>query len=308
MNLAGRSVRAACIMAVQLAHAAVACAAAAVMLAAAGCGDGPRTSLQRLNESRQLSAEVLVQFTMAREAANRAVMADTGEAAAEAVREAGRATEEVQKRADSLRPLLEALGYADETRLLSEFVDRFARYRALDRSILDLAMEGTNLKAQRLSFGPVQEAADAFGAALEGIEPAAPAKDSWQVKALLATALLHVREIQALQAPHIAAADDAEMSRLEQRMIAAEAAARNALGTLARLVDAASRARLAAANEAFDRFAGLNGEVIALSRRNTNLRSLALSLGEKRMLAAACEESMRSLQAALDRREFTGTR
>jgi hypothetical protein len=57
-----------------------------------------------------------------------------------------------------------------------------------------------------------------------------------------------------------------------------------------------------------DRFSDLNKQIISLSRRNSNVRSLALSLGKKRMLTARCEESLHALQAALGRRAFTGTR
>ena len=92
--------------------------------------------------------------------------------------------------------------------MLEEFGRRFAEYRALDRSILELAVENTNLKAQRLSFGPAQEAADAFREALEAVAPSQPAKGQWRVKALVATAVAAVREIQVLQAPHIAEADE----------------------------------------------------------------------------------------------------
>jgi len=40
----------------------------------------------------------------------------------------------------------------------------------------------------------------------------------------------------------------------------------------------------------------------------TNVRSLAPSLGQKRMLAAACEDSLRALQDALSKRGFSATR
>ena len=122
----------------------------------------------------------------------------------------------------TLRPILESLGYSDESRLLQQFVTRFAEYRELDRRILDLAVENTNLKAQRLSFGPAQEAADSFRDSLEAVVPLDAAKDTWRVKALVAMAIAAVREIQALQAPHIAEADDAVMTRVEKRMATSE--------------------------------------------------------------------------------------
>ena len=43
---------------------------------------------------------------------------------------------------------------------------------------------------------------------------------------------------------------------------------------------------------------GVNAEIVVLSRRNSNVRSLALSLGQKRMLTAGCEETLRALQDA----------
>ena len=235
-------------------------------------------------------------------------MADTDEASVAFAREAEQATQTVQKDTEALAPILVGLGYSNETRLLEEFGSRFAQYRAFDRSILDLAVENTNLKAARLSFGPAQEAADAFRNSLEAVAASAPAKDIWQVKALVATAVASVREIQVLQAPHIAESDDAAMTSLEKGMATSEAAARSALEMLASLVPPASGPQLVAATTALDRFAGLNAQIIALSRRNTNVRSLALSLGKKRMITATCEDSLRALQDALAKRGFPATR
>lgn len=273
----------------------------------AGCGN-VNAVLEQLSEARGLSANLLVHFTKAADAANRAVMADTDEASVAFAREAEQEIEAAQKDADALGPTLQGLGYTNETRLLNEFVVRFAEYRALDRRILDLAVENTNLKAQRLSFGPAQEAADTFRDALRAVAPADPAKDRWQVEALVATAVETVREIQVLQAPHIADADEAVMTRMEKRMATSETSARNALRTLATLVQPASRPRLAAATAALDQFVSLNAQIIALSRRNTNVRSLALSLDQKRTLIAACEESLHALHDALAKRGYTGTR
>src|SRR6185503_14559971 len=42
-----------------------------------------------------------------------------------------------------------------------------------------------------------------------------------------------------------------------------------------------------------------NAETVALSRRNTNVRSLALSLGRKRMVTAECDDQLGVLEQAL---------
>ena len=281
---------------------------AVILTAAAGCIKSPETTLERLLNSRRLAGDLLVQFTKAADASNRAVMADTDEASVAFAREAEQATQAVEKDAATLTPILSGLGYSNETQLLQDFNGRFAEYRALDRNILELAVENTNLKAQRLSFGPAQDAADAFLDSLSAIAPVEPAKDTWRTQALVATAIAAVREIQVLQAPHIAESDEAAMTRMEKRMSTEEAAARNALVTLGSLAQPASRPQLAAATAALDRFMGLNTQIIELSRRNTNVRSLALALGQKRTLTAACEDRLHALQDALAKREFTATR
>jgi hypothetical protein len=299
--------RAARSMASLRARAAVGFGIIVIIVSAASSCINVNSVLERLSEARHLAADLHVQFTKAADAANRAVMADTDDASVVFAHEAEQATEAVQKDIDALGPILQGLSYSNETRLLNDFVSRFAEYRALDRRILDLAVENTNLKAQRLSFGPAQEAADAFRDSLNAVTSSAAAKDAWEVKALAAAAVATVREIQVLQAPHIADADDAVMTRMEKRMATSEAAARQALETL-RTVQPASRARLAAASASLDKFMELNAQIIALSRRNTNVRSLALSLDQKRTLTASCEDSLRALRDALAKRGYTGTR
>jgi hypothetical protein len=287
---------------VGLLFAVVACSVAA----AAGCdAKGP---LVRLSEARQLAADILVQFTKAADAANKAVMADTDEASEAFAREAEERKHAVQTTVDALGPILHGLNYSDEARLLQEFVSQFAGYRELDRRILDLAVENTNLEARRLSFGPAQNAADSFRDALAAVVPFDAAKDTWRVKALAATAVATVRELQVLQAPHIAEADNEVMTRMEKRMATAEEAARAALEALAPLVQPASRPRLGNAAAALDEFVGLNAQIVALSRRNTNVRSLALALNQKGRVTGACESSLRALRDALAKRGFTGTR
>lgn len=279
----------------------------AVVLSATGCTPTPETALQRLVEARRLSADLLVQFTKAADAGNLAVMADTDEASRAFAHEAELAAQGVQTDLAALGPVLTSLGYSNESGLLQEFSTAVAEYRALDQTILGLAVENTNLKAQRLSFGAAHAAADEFAKEIEAVKPSA-ASDTWHAAALAATAVASVREIQALQAPHIAEAEDAEMSGLERRMDAAEAATRSALAMLGTLVQGQTRPHLTAAVSAFDRFMATNREVLRLSRRNSNVRSLALSLGQKRILTARCDEALRALRDGLEKRQVGGTR
>lgn len=278
-----------------------------VICATAACLNSPRAALTQLMESRRLGSELLVQFSKATDASDRAVMADTDDASTAFAQEAKRATETTQIKAESLRPILNDLGFTEEARLLDDFNNRFADYRKVDGEILSLAVENTNLKAQRLSFGGGNDAVEAFRTAVDAAIGAG-AKDNWQAKALGATAVSAVREIQVLQAPHIAESKDAVMIEIEKRMAAAEAEARSAVRTLETVVAPASRQQLAAAVTALDHFMQLNAQIVALSRRNTNVRSLALALGQKRTLAASCQQDLQALQDALAQRDFKATR
>lgn len=269
------------------------------------CGERP--ALVRLSEARHLSAELLVSFTKAGDASNRAVMADTDEASAAFAREAREASEKVQRQVDELEKLLSSLNYASEGDLLRAFGERFGSYRELDERVLGLAVENTNLKAQRLSFGPVRETADALRDALASVGPA-DAAQTWHVKALAGSVMSAVREIQALQAPHIAEADEAAMMRLEGTMHDAQTQARSALRELSALARRNDAPLVADATKALDRLEALNAEVLELSRRNTNVRSVALALNEKGKLTAVCEEELRKLNDALTDRMSFGNR
>ena len=98
------------------------------------------------------------------------------------------------------------------------------------------------------------------------------------------------------------------MTRMEKRMTAAEAAARQRARDAGALSRPQSRPQLAAATAALDRFTGLNAEILALSRRNTQCPLPGAVARRKGTLTAGCEDSLRALRDALAKRGFTATR
>jgi hypothetical protein len=273
-----------------------------------GCRGVPDPALTQLIEARRVAADLHVQFLKASDASDRAVLADTDEASVAFARQAELSIRSVQAGLGELGTRLQSLGYKDESSALDEFSKRFDEYRKLDHDVLALAVENTNLKAQRLSFGPVREAGDAFRDALDATAKAAPGTDRARAEAAASRAILAVREIQILQAPHIAEEDDAAMNKLEKEMAARETTARDAVSALAAAGGAAAKAPLATATAALERFEKLSSELVALSRRNTNVRSLALSLRQKPGLTAACDGSLVALEQTLAKRGFGATR
>ena len=135
-----------------------ACSAGAGLLVAALAAGwtsecvNPTATLKRLLVARRLTSDLHVAFTKAADAANRAVMAETDDASSKAAEEARRGRQAVARDIDALHPVLQSLGYSDDVHHLDEFKTRFDEYRRLDDEILPLAVENTNLKAERLSF------------------------------------------------------------------------------------------------------------------------------------------------------------
>ena len=280
---------------------------APVLGLAFGCHGG-RDFFTQVADTHRLAAELRIQFNQAADASNRAVMADTDETSTAFARDAEKALQIVEGDVESLMKLLRSLSFAKEIQLLEEFGRHFAKYRELDHTILTLAVENTNLKAQDLAFGPAREAADNFRNALGEVALRASPKERCRVEGLIAKAVLAVREIQILYGPHIAEPNEAAMTNMEQEMANLDANARVAVTSLTELVPRDVRPSLSIALSALDRFKDLSRQIVALSRRNTNVRSLKLSLQTKPALTAACDESLRGLQDLLTKEDVKATR
>jgi hypothetical protein len=279
----------------------------AVLGLTSGC-QGGRNFYAQVADSHRLAAELRIQFNQAADASNRAVMADTDEASIAFARDAERALKIVDSDVQTIMPLLRTLSFSKEIQLLEDFGKRFAQYQELDRAILTLAVENTNLKAQDLAFGPAREAADNFRNSLGAVALRVPPKDRCRIVGLIAKAVLAVREIQILYGPHIAEPTDAAMTNMEQEMAALDANARVAVTSLTDLVPRDVRPALSIALSTLDRFKDFSRQIVALSRRNTNVRSLKLSLQTKPALTAACDESLRALQDLLTKEDIKATR
>ena len=83
--------------------------------------------------------------------------------------------------------------------------------------------------------------------------------------------------------------------------------ARAGLEALGRAVPQGGRA-MSDARAALDRFMTIHAEIIDLSRRNSNVRALALTLGRKRTMAAEAEMQLTALGETLKTHEFRATR
>ena len=276
----------------------------AALAVGSGCHGGPATVMSELSEANRLAADLRVQFNKAADASNRAVMAETDEASVAFANEAQQTSLAIDRDVAAMSPILQAVGLPDELKLLEQFGAQLSAFRNVDRTVLSLAVENTNLKAQRLSFGSARAAADRFKADLV-LAPAVAAKDRCRGEALVNKAVLAVRELQTDQGPHIASSDEAAMTGIEHEMAALEASTADALTALSGLVEPSA---LAAAQADFAEFKSIGSQIVTLSRRNSNVRSLDLSLRVKPPLATACDDTLLALERALANEGSKATR
>jgi len=212
---------------------------------------------------------------------------------------ARRATDALESRRKELSERLGADGREPERQRLADFSQAFDAFRSLDEELLDLAVQHTNLKAYALLYGPSARALDAFDEALAGLDPAeGSARDARVVQLALGAQVAALR-IQSLLAPHVAEESDPRMDEMEARMDELGREVQRDLEALRAVPALAGSDGLRAADEAWAQFAEIKGQVMALSRENTNVRSLAISLDRKRKLVSACAEALDALRLAI---------
>ena len=272
---------------------------ALVALAVAGCNRSLTVALTQQMEAQNLIADTRVQLHRSAGAVQRAILADTAEVSADFAREAQEATAALETDRQSLDPILAKIGSLEALKLAEQFGDAFRKLQELDRTLLALAVEKSNVKAQRLSFGPAREAADAVRDHLKRAANAAPPRNALRAQLLAARVQLAVREMHALHAQHIAEADDAVMAKLEEQMADSTSAAVASLAELSQVLGAAAAGELRAAREQLERFTQVQRELVALSRENSDARLLAGALGDARTLTADCDTALIALQSAL---------
>jgi hypothetical protein len=234
------------------------------------------------------------------EAEKSAVLAITDEDSQAFADQARAATADVDRDRQELGRLLEAGGTQGERDLLARFSEAFGDLRRVDDEVLRLAVKNTNLKASALSFGPAAEAlAELDGALARAAAKTAASPDALLALRLTSDARIAVLRIQALLAPHIAEESDARMDRMEASMLEEETRARRALAGLGALSRLRGDSDLAAASSALARYVDIKARIVALSRDNTNVRSLALSLNQKRRSLALSLDALGALKQAI---------
>jgi len=239
------------------------------------------------------------------EAEKSAVMANTDEDSVRFAEESRRAFEDAEKSLLELAELIGAYPSAPEKELLQEFDSSWREFRKIDQQVLEFAVQNTNLKAARLSFGAAATAINEFGQALFELAGDSP---GGRICRLIYDAQTAALKIHVLHAPHIASPDDQEMDGIEAVIRQNDAVVRRSLRDVRLLLPPSKKPSFQRAEAAYDAFMDFTERVLEWSRQNTNVKSFELSLNRKRKITAQCEEILTKLQDAVQSRTFKATR
>jgi len=261
---------------------------------------GPAQQLSSKASRVDVVAQMQLGLASASEAEKSSVMAITDEDSKSFADQARAATAGVERNFQEIGILLAAGGNQREKELLVQFSETFTNLKRIDEEVLALAVKNTNLKAYGLLFGAAASALSEMDTALSRvIAKHAESADAKRVMQLAFGARLGALRIQALLSPHIAEESDQKMDQMEASMGKEEVQVRKDLDGLTTLAKLPGDADLVAAASQFSRYEEVKARILSLSRENTNVRSLTLSLSQKRKAMALCLDSLNALKLAI---------
>jgi hypothetical protein len=244
-----------------------------------------------------LVSTMRIKLLEAIEAEKNAVLAMTDEESEAFAVKARQATDHVEKNRKEIESIIQQGKYSKEIELVNEFNVCWSQYRKLDETILNLAVQNTNLKAQKISLTQCAQEIQKFEESLNRIIQRDNKNNQCSETIMPAyEALTASFKIFALHKPHIEEADNKQMDKIEQSINSYDKSAKKALNTLSNITTLRDNPDLKNAQTAYDRFMKLTNEVLRLSRMNTNIRSAELSLGKKRLISSQCQEILATFQ------------
>ncbi len=268
----------------------------AVVAAFLGCNSEPAL-VRQMRIERVISA-IRDAILEEAEAEKSAVLATTDEESKALAQETEKFAAEINRLRSELRELIEADGRKEEIDRLNAFDAAWKDLEGVDQRLLALAVANTNLKASRLSAVEGAAALDRLAGVLVEMERTASEPDTIRV---LSQSGIAAYRVQSLLMVHIPAADDAEMTRLEQQINALSDQVDRGLATARGSGEVASD-DVAKASQAWSDYRRVVSEVIRLSRENTNVISFDVSIHEKRRATKDCLNALSKLAAAVESR------
>jgi hypothetical protein len=271
---------------------------------------------QKQNPAKQLAfkagrvdlvSRMQLALASASEAEKSAVLAVTDRDSQAFADQARKAAAEVEQERRELGELLKTGGTQGEKELFNRFSEFFTKFQRIDNDLLGLAVKNTNIKAYNLAFGPATVALNEMNAALSRlIASSAGFPEERQVMLLAYGPEISGLRLLTLIPPHIAEESDQKMDGLEALMSKEDKQIRKNLDELTALPKLNQNTDLVKAVSSYARFSKIKTKILALSRENTNIKSLSISLNEKRKVMLLCQDTLNELQQAVLEEPITG--
>jgi hypothetical protein len=257
----------------------------------------------------RLVSEMRVNLNASVEAEKSAVLADTDAASLVYADQAMQLSAAVEDAKVEIGVLIEAEKMGREVDLFREFSVCWEKFRQIDQELLPLSVLNTNLKAYDLSFDSEQKAVKQLEESLNALINSGVSNDkSCGIVKLTLRVLTAALKIHALQSPHIAESRQEKMDEIEATIQTQDALINQSLDALSFLMPQKSKPLVEEAKVAYAEFWRINTEVMKLSRQNSNVRSLALSLGQKRNVTIQCQDALEALEKAIQSKVYKATR
>ena len=257
----------------------------------------------------RLVSEMRVNLNASVEAEKSAVLAETDEASRAYADRAQLLSSAVEDASLELGVLIESEKTGREVDLYREFSTCWERFRQIDQELLPLSVLNTNLKAYALSYDSAQTALKQLEISLDALMNSDDSKDTaCRIIRLAQRSLISALKIHALQSPHIAESRPEKMDEIETTIQTQDALINRSLDALSFLMNPKSKPQIDAAKAAYAEFWRINTEVMKLSRQNSNVLSLALSLDQKRRVTVQCQEALAALEEAVQSKVYKATR
>lgn len=264
-------------------------------------GQNPAQQLARKADRLERVGRIRLAMATASESEKSAVMAITDEDSQTFADQARAAAAQAERERRELQELLAADGTADERKLLNQFSQAFTDFQRIDADLLALAVKNTNVKASSLAFGPAAAAIKEMDAALARLPT-----DDVNILRLADNARIAALRLQALLPPHIAEESDQKEDEMEAQMSKEDREVHRSLEALSALPSLAGNPDLKTAAANYAQFNVTRAQILKLSRENTNVRSLSISLTQKRKVMSLCQDALAALQQAIQAEPVAG--
>jgi hypothetical protein len=269
----------------------------------------PPTNLELQQNKTEISLKLINDLQAAIEAEKNAVLSLNREQSQKFVLQVNQATQSLDRHRQALGKWTQIQSTSTEKQLLTEFDQCWSQFKTLDQQLLAWATQDSNIEAQKWSTQTGRKAWEQFELALNRLKQQDPQNAIKPEKEIaIAQSLIASLKILALHKPHIEAFSEQEMNQWEKAMQAQTDLTKKHLNSLSRQLSKAEQADFNAAYQHWESFQAATQKIVKLSRQNSNLKSIELSLGKKSVIATQCKGLLNELKQTYASQRFQATR